>query len=50
MHAVKKTKSLTTALSDCAIISTNENKSVIENDQLTAKVKRQKLQNKIHKL
>ena len=43
MCAVEKKKSLTTALPDSAITSTKQNKTIIENDQLTVKVKCQKL-------
>ena len=50
MRAAEKKKSLTTVLPDSAITSTKENKTIIENDQLTVKVKCQKLQNKICKL
>lgn len=50
MCAVKKRKLLTIASPDSAITSTNENELVIEKDQLTVKVKHQKLQNEIHKL
>ena len=50
MRAVKKMKSLNTVSPDSAITSANDNESVIENDQLTVKVKRQKLQNEIRKL
>ena len=50
MHAVKKKKLLTTILPGSAITSTNKNELVIEKDQLTVKVKHQKLQNEICKL